>query len=89
MQAVREIKKVKNHRVQIELPEDYEDTDVEIIVLPLIEGKVKMQKHIFPKSQTSVPKKTSMETILSLKVFRSEKSLNRNELKQLIEEGRA
>ncbi len=35
MDTIREIKKVKNHQVLIDLPEDYENEEIEIIILPL------------------------------------------------------
>ena len=35
MEVIREIKKVKNHQVLIDLPNIYENEEVEIIILPL------------------------------------------------------
>ncbi|MBC8179928.1 hypothetical protein H8E88_02280 [candidate division KSB1 bacterium] len=39
MEAIREIKKVRNHQVLIDLPNNYENEDVEIIILPLMNKK--------------------------------------------------
>ena len=36
MEAIREIKKVKNHKVLINLPHIYENKEVEIIILPIL-----------------------------------------------------
>lgn len=33
MEAIKTVKKVKNHQVLIELPDDYEHAEVEVIVL--------------------------------------------------------
>ena len=41
MEAIREIRKVKNHQVLIDLPNIYENEKVEIIILPILNKKRK------------------------------------------------
>lgn len=41
MEAIREIKKVKNHQVLIDLPNIYENEEVEIIIQPVLNKKRK------------------------------------------------
>ncbi len=40
MEAIRQIKKVKNHQVSIDLPETYENEEVEVIILPVFNQKI-------------------------------------------------
>ncbi len=41
MQAIREVKNVKGKKITIDLPEDFRDQKVEVIVLPYAEEAVK------------------------------------------------
>ena len=36
MEAIREIKKLKGHKVTIDLPEEFSGLEIEVIVLPLV-----------------------------------------------------
>lgn len=41
MKALRQILKVKNHSINIHLPDDFNAEEVEVIILPLKEQKTK------------------------------------------------
>jgi len=89
MEALREIIKVKNNKIQLMLPENYENKNVEVIVLPLIGEQIDRQDKFAQEGESQLPEKTSFNIIQGLKEFTVSKRLNRNELKELIEEGRA
>ena len=45
MEAIREIKKLRGHRVTLNLPERFSNLEVEVIVFPLKSPKVKTNGH--------------------------------------------
>ena len=45
MEAIREIKKLRGHRVTLNLPERFSNLEVEVIVFPLKSQKVKTNGH--------------------------------------------
>ena len=45
MEAIREIKKLRGHKVTLNLPERFSNLEVEVIVFPLKAQKVKTNGH--------------------------------------------
>lgn len=41
MQAIREIKKIKDKKIVVNLPEDFQAKEVEVIILPVVHKKRK------------------------------------------------
>ena len=41
MEAIREIKKVRGHQITVDLPKEFQNSEIEIIILPF---KIKRQK---------------------------------------------
>ena len=45
MEAIREIKKLRGHKVTLNLPKRFSNSEVEVIVIPLKTEKVKTNGH--------------------------------------------
>ncbi len=68
MQAIREIKEIKNRKIVIDLPERFKAKEVEIIILPLIQkGKKKMKRISELLLKGPVLSKREIEKIKSVK----------------------
>ena len=50
MNAIRQVLKVKNHRVTVELPADFTAEEVEVIVLPAETPKAVVEQHDLGKA---------------------------------------
>ena len=57
MNVVKQIKKVKNHKVEITLPEDFDNKEVEIIVSELVLNNDVSEKKLWSRlSEMSIKK---------------------------------
>ena len=46
MEAIREIKKVRGHRVTVDLPKRFNNSEIEVIILPVKAKKEKTTGHL-------------------------------------------
>jgi len=70
MEAIREIVKVKNRQVIINLPEDFNADEVEVIVLKTIENELSEEQKIILENRLNEPETeyiTSQESLDLLK----------------------
>ncbi len=58
MEAIREIKKVRNHRITVDLPARFKNIEVEVIVLPVNVQQVKLngKRELLMTSESSLKK---------------------------------
>ena len=72
MQVLRQILKVNNNKIYIELPADFKANEVEVIVLPVVERIKKMKQKISEKFRGCLSKKTAEEMQKQIKKMREE-----------------